>query len=225
MTPSHICPFISVSFYSQQRLASLLALLALVLWGALSQQAAAAEEVEASDQYEQKLINQLLWDSLKQSPGFVLLIPTAEAHGDQRPGSTNTAECYQRFNLTEHGEVLARRFYNTLRRNGIHKALTYSSQWCPALETATRLGLGYVHELALLNEFPDDVQVISTLQTIQLKNWITRLEYNRKNLLVLVTHPDIMAAISGQIPEPQHMQVMNFNTRDQLTYVGSLPLN
>ncbi|MDO6804835.1 hypothetical protein Q4595_20460, partial [Wenyingzhuangia sp. 1_MG-2023] len=86
MTPSHICPFISVSFYSQQRLASLLALLALVLWGALGQQAAAAEEVEAADQYEQKLINQLLWDSLKQSPGFVLLIPTAEAHGDQRPG-------------------------------------------------------------------------------------------------------------------------------------------
>ena len=200
-------------------------LLALTLLAGIAQGATAKKDAKPLDDYEQRIADQALWKELRQNPGYVLLIPAAEAHGDQRPASPDTAKCYQRFNLTDHGATVARHFYNSMRRHDIRKALTYSSQWCPALETATRLGLGYVHEMALLNDLPADSETARKLQIMQLKNWANDLQYNHKNLLVLVAHTSIMAALSGNTPEPQHMQVMKYNTRDKLIYVGSVPLD
>jgi hypothetical protein len=177
-----------------------------------------ALEQGKSQEEQQKLLD--LWRMAHQ-PGHILLFQNVETNRVESDKTIDTEDCYKHLNLTDHGINQVMRYHQTLRHYDLKHTIVYSSQWCRTIETAARLGLGYVHTLALLNE-EDNSSVTDALQTQALRAWI--LEQDINQVLVLVTHKTNVIDLSGIVPEPDHVVLMAIDERGYLVTLGTMPL-
>ena len=162
-----------------------------------------------------------LWRDVAR-PGHILLIEHAEPAVTEDPTKLDAPACYKHLNLTDHGKTQSKRYYNTFHRHDIQKALVYSSQWCRAIETATRLGLGVAHELPMLNAPTTENPAIIKLQTDTLAKWLKR--QSLKHTHVLVTHRDVILHLTGVVPAKDEAIVLYRDKRRRLRIKGHLPL-
>lgn len=162
-----------------------------------------------------------LWRELAR-PGHIMLLEHAEPAITEDPSKLDAPKCYKFFNLTDHGKTQAKRYYNTLHRHDIQDALVYSSQWCRAIETATRLGLGFAHELPMLNAPTSENPAIIKLQTETLAKWLKR--QSLKHTHVLVTHKEVIENLTGLTPRKDEAIILYRDKRRRLTIKGRLPL-
>ncbi|MCY0966433.1 hypothetical protein [Parathalassolituus penaei] len=177
-----------------------------------------AVEQTGTLQERQQLRN--LWQRAHQ-PGHILLVQAADASpaGTQEQGKEH--DCYKQMNLTSIGVNRSLRYYRTLRRHDLKQAMVYSSENCAAIETATRLGLGVVHLLPMLN--PQLVNnYVDGLQGQALKGWIMEQPLNQP--LVLVTQRANIVDLAGVVPEPDHATLLSFDENGYLVAIGVLPL-
>ncbi len=162
-----------------------------------------------------------LWRDVVR-PGHILLIEHAEAAITEDPAKLDAQACYKFLNLTDSGKTQAKRYYNTLHRHDLQDAMVYSSQWCRAIETATRLGLGVAHELPMLNAPTSENPAIIKLQTDTLAKWLKR--QSLKHPHVLVTHKEVIQQLTGVVPAKDEAIVLYRDKRRRLTIKGHLPL-
>ena len=162
-----------------------------------------------------------LWRDVVR-PGHILLIEHAEPAITEDPTKLDAQACYKFLNLTDSGKTQAKRYYNTLHRHDLQDAMVYSSQWCRAIETATRLGLGVAHELPMLNAPTSENPAIIKLQTDTLAKWLKR--QSLKHPHVLVTHKEVIQQLTGVVPAKDEAIVLYRDKRRRLTIKGHLPL-
>ncbi len=186
-------------------------------WGLIS---FCANTVYALSYYETDEELQL-WRDIAR-PGHILLIEHAEAAITEDATKLDVPECFKHLNLTDHGKTQAKRYYNTLHRHDIQDALVYSSQWCRAIETATRLGLGSAHELPMLNAPTTENPAIIKLQTNTLAKWLKSQSLTHTH--VLVTHRSVIQHLTGLTPQKDEAIILFRDKRRRLKIKGRLPL-
>lgn len=154
-------------------------------------------------------------------PGHILLVQAADAAPAGAAEQSDEHDCYKQMNLTSTGVNRSLRYYRTLRRHDLKQAMVYSSENCAAIETATRLGLGVVHLLPMLN--PQLVNnYVDGLQGQALKGWI--MEQPLSQPMVLVTQRANIVDLAGVVPEPDHATLLSFDENGYLVAIGVLPL-
>lgn len=119
---------------------------------------------------------------------YVLMMRHAEAPGIGDPAGYSLEDCSTQRNLGEGGRRQAASTGEWLRRQGINRAMVYSSPWCRCKDTAQSLNLGdYVVEPALGSFFDSPRQ--AKLQTQALSAFIARtLAVKGPQAVILVTH-------------------------------------
>lgn len=128
-----------------------------------------------------------LADALASSD-YLLMMRHAEAPGTGDPAGYSLDDCSTQRNLGEGGRRQAVSTGDWLRRQGITRAMLYSSPWCRCKDTAQRLNLGgYVVEPALGSFF--DSPHRAKLQTQALSAFVAKaLAVKGSEALILVTH-------------------------------------
>ena len=128
-----------------------------------------------------------LADALASSD-YLLMMRHAEAPGTGDPAGYSLDDCSTQRNLGEGGRRQAVSTGHWLRRQGITRAMLYSSPWCRCKDTAQRLNLGgYVVEPALGSFF--DSPHRAKLQTQALSAFVAKaLAVKGAEALILVTH-------------------------------------
>ncbi|MGB5830528.1 MAG: histidine phosphatase family protein [Thiohalocapsa sp.] len=163
---------------------------------------------------------QRLWNAIKGG-GHIVLMRHAEAPGTGDPSNFEIDDCGTQRNLSDQGRQQARGIGDRFRRNGIHAATVYSSQWCRCLETARLLGLGHVRPHDSLNSFfrvysEKDQRTAAALELIRAE---TLEAPNRPP--VLVTHQVNITALTGLFPASGEMLVIKLSG-DGIDTVGRL---
>ena len=179
---------------------------------------AQAYDHTVDNEREQRILN--LWDAASL-PGHCLLIEAAESSCDESISTLDPEDCYKHLNLTDHGFNQVSRYYRTLHRHAFKRAIVYASQWCAAIETAARLGLGYVHAHPMLDL--QDHNSADALQTQALRAWLLEQDVNQP--LVLVTHRANIINLSDITPEKEEAVLMGIDDRGYLTTLGTMPLS
>ena len=133
--------------------------------------------------------------SLFPNRGHVLMIRHALAPGSGDPQNFKIGDCTTQRNLSGQGRVQAGQIGDWLRARDIQVAGVYSSQWCRCLETAERMNLAPVKELAALNSFYERPQDREP-NTNALRAFLNRQPVDG-NLIILVTHYVNIAAVTG----------------------------
>ena len=128
-----------------------------------------------------------LADALASSQ-YVLMMRHAQAPGTGDPAGYSLEDCSTQRNLGEGGRRQAVSTGAWLRRNGVNRAMVYSSPWCRCKDTAQGLNLGeYVVEPALGSFF--DTPHRARSQTQALSAFIAgKLAVKGPRALILVTH-------------------------------------
>lgn len=177
-------------------------------------------QANAASSLDERQALRNLWARAHQ-PGHILVLQAAESSPVGLGQPDDVQSCYSQMNLTSLGVNRSLRYYRTLRRHDLKEAKVYASENCAAIETATRLGLGMVHPLPMLNPQLADGYV-DGLQGQALKGWI--LEQSLNQPMVLVTQRANIVDLTGAIPEPDHATLMSFDERGYLVPIGVLPL-
>ena len=122
------------------------------------------------------------------SSHYLLMMRHAEAPGIGDPAGYSLEDCSTQRNLGEGGRRQAAATGEWLRRQGISRAMVYSSPWCRCKDTAQSLNLGgYVVEPALGSFF--DSPRRAELQTLALSAFVAKaLAVKGSRALILVTH-------------------------------------
>lgn len=178
---------------------------------------ASAYDHTVDNEREQRILN--LWEAARV-PGHFLLIEAAESSRLESASTLDPEDCYKHLNLTDHGLNQVSRYYRTIHRHAFKRAIVYSSQWCAAIETAARLGLGFVHPQPMLDL--QDNTAIDPLQNQALRAWLLEQDINQP--MVLVTHRSNIINLTGVIPVKDEAILMGIDDRGYLTTFGSLPL-
>lgn len=127
--------------------------------------------------------------------GHVLMIRHAVAPGSGDPVNFRIGDCSTQRNLSDQGRVQAGQIGDWLLARDIPVAGVYSSQWCRCLETAERMNLAPVKELAALNSFYERPQDREPNMNA-LRAFLNRQPVDG-NLIILVTHYVNIAALTG----------------------------
>jgi phosphohistidine phosphatase SixA len=128
-----------------------------------------------------------LADTLR-SPGYLLLMRHAYAPGVGDPAGYRLDDCATQRNLDAQGRAQAARTGAWLKRQGVEKALVYSSNWCRCRDTAKALELGgFGVEPSLASFFDQPEQAGAS--TAALSRFIARtMKSKGDRALILVTH-------------------------------------
>jgi phosphohistidine phosphatase SixA len=143
----------------------------------------------------------------------------ALAPGTGDPASFTIGDCSTQRNLSDKGRTQSRAIGESFRKNGLHKAEVYSSQWCRCLETAELLALGPVQELKILNSFFARYERRDE-QTAGLRNWLGEKEI--RTPLILVTHQVNITAFTDVFPSSGEMVVVRKDEGNRFTVLGTI---
>ena len=146
--------------------------------------------VQASDRSAE------LADKLR-SPGYLLLMRHAYAPGVGDPVGYRLDDCATQRNLDAQGIAQAIRTGAWLKRQGVGKALVYSSGWCRCRDTAKALDFGSVDiEPSLASFFNQPEQAGAS--TAALAHFVARaMKTKGDHALILVTHHVNIRAFAG----------------------------
>jgi phosphohistidine phosphatase SixA len=122
------------------------------------------------------------------SADHLLMMRHADAPGIGDPAGYSMDDCRTQRNLGEEGRRQAASTGSWLRRQGIDRAMVFSSPWCRCKDTAQGLNLGGYGVEPALGSFFDTPQRAS-LQTQDLSAFIAgKLAVKGPMALILVTH-------------------------------------
>jgi phosphohistidine phosphatase SixA len=128
----------------------------------------------------------------------VLLMRHAYAPGVGDPAGYRLDDCATQRNLDKQGRTQAARTGAWLKRQGVTRALVFSSVWCRCRDTAHALDLGPVSIEASLASFFDQPDQAGPA-TDALATFITRtLQSKSDRALILVTHHVNIRAFMGK---------------------------
>jgi len=128
-----------------------------------------------------------LADKLR-APGYLLLMRHAYAPGVGDPAGYRLDDCATQRNLDAQGLAQAIRTGAWLKRQGVGKALVYSSSWCRCRYTAKALELGSVNIEPSLASFFDQPEQAGA-STAALARFVARAMKSKDDqALILVTH-------------------------------------
>lgn len=128
----------------------------------------------------------------------VLLMRHAYAPGVGDPAGYRLDDCATQRNLDEQGRAQAARTGAWLKRQGVTKALVFSSVWCRCRDTASGLALGRVSIETSLASFFDRPDQAGPA-TDALAQFIARtLQHKSDRALILVTHHVNIRAFMGR---------------------------
>jgi len=128
-----------------------------------------------------------LADKLR-APGYLLLMRHAYAPGVGDPTGYRLDDCATQRNLDAQGLAQAIRTGAWLKREGVGKALVYSSSWCRCRDTAKALDFGSVDIEPSLASFFDQPEQAGAA-TAALSRFIARtMKSKGDRALILVTH-------------------------------------
>ena len=123
-----------------------------------------------------------------RSTGYLLLMRHAYAPGVGDPIGYRLDDCATQRNLDAQGLDQAIRIGDWLKRQGVDKALVYSSIWCRCRDTAKALELGSFGVEPSLASFFDQPQQAGA-STAALSRFIARtMKSKGDRALILVTH-------------------------------------
>jgi phosphohistidine phosphatase SixA len=122
------------------------------------------------------------------SSDYLLMMRHAEAPGTGDPAGYSLDDCSTQRNLGERGRRQAVATGEWLRRQGISRAMVYSSPWCRCKDTAQGLNLGgYVVEPSLASFFDSPHRAES--QTQALSAFVAKAMVGKgPHAVILVTH-------------------------------------
>ena len=121
-------------------------------------------------------------------PGYLLLMRHAYAPGVGDPAGYRLDDCATQRNLDAQGLAQAIRTGAWLKRQGVGKALVYSSNWCRCRDTAKALELGSVDIEPSLASFFDKPEQAGA-STAALSRFVARtMKSKGDHALILVTH-------------------------------------
>ena len=128
----------------------------------------------------------------------VLLMRHAYAPGVGDPAGYRLDDCATQRNLDEQGRAQAARTGAWLKRQGVTRALVFSSVWCRCRDTASALALGNVSIEASLASFFDRPDQAGPA-TDALTQFVARtLQHKNDRALILVTHHVNIRAFMGR---------------------------
>jgi len=159
-----------------------------------------------------------LWDALK-SGGHVALLRHALAPGTGDPPNFQLGLCPTQRNLSDEGRDQARTIGGLFRKNGIHAARVFSSQWCRCMETAKLLALGPVEELPVLNSFFRHYERRES-QTRMMLEWLGEQSLERPT--VLVTHQVNITALTGIYPDSGELIIVHRSPNGKIKVIGTI---
>jgi phosphohistidine phosphatase SixA len=160
----------------------------------------------------------VIWDALK-SDGHVALLRHALAPGTGDPPEFQLGQCTTQRNLSDEGRDQARTIGGLFRKNGIHEARIFSSQWCRCKETAKLLELGPVEELPVLNSFFRHYGRRDS-QTRMLLDWL--MGQDLEGPILLVTHQVNITALTGIYPDSGELVIVHRSHTGDITVIGTI---
>ncbi len=159
-----------------------------------------------------------LWNALK-SGSHLVLIRHALAPGYGDPKNFDVNDCNTQRNLNDEGRHQSKKIGGLFWKNGINKALLYSSQWCRCLDTARLLNLGEVFELPALNSFFENFER-GSLQTEKMKRWIKTAPLDTPT--ILISHQVNISALTGYSPTSGEIIFVQRKPDGSLSVIGSI---
>lgn len=161
------------------------------------------------------------WALLRQGGQIVLLVH-ANAPGIGDPTHFDIDNCRTQRNLSERGRQQARRIGALFAARAEPVEKVYSSRYCRALDTA-RLAFGdrLVEPTDALNQLPQDPDAAKMAQAAVME--LIR-DYDGSGTLVLVTHPENVAAFVGATPR-EGTAIIVEQQGDGLRQIGRIVFN
>jgi len=159
------------------------------------------------------------WAALRQG-GVVALMRHGEAPGVGDPPGWRLSDCPSQRNLSERGRAEARAVGARLRSEGIAIGRVVSSPWCRCLDTATLVDAGAVEvEPTFANAF-----VLSEQRAALREGGRALLgRWRGPGVLLVVTHGENIAALTGTSPAPAEIVVVAAGGDDgALRVIGSI---
>lgn len=160
--------------------------------------------------------------ALLRNGGQVVFLAHANAPGTGDPANFDIDNCRTQRNLSERGRQQARRIGALFAARAEPVEKIYSSRYCRCLETA-RLAFGerLLEPLEALDLFADDEE--EAAQAIEKVLELIR-NYSGSGNLVLVTHPENVAAMVGTRPR-EGEAVIVAPTQDGIHQIGRIVFN
>ena len=160
--------------------------------------------------------------ALLRNGGQIVFLANANAPGSSDPANFDIANCRTQRNLSDRGRQQARRIGALFAARAEPVEQVYSSRSCRALETA-RLAFGdrLVEELPALDSIERDPEGADAAKAEVLD--VIR-SYSGSGNLVLVTHPENIAAIVGTTPR-EGEAVIVAPTDDGAHQIGRIVFN
>ena len=159
------------------------------------------------------------WTALRRG-GAVALMRHGDAPGIGDPAGWRLDDCATQRNLSEHGRAQARAVGARLRTERIAIDRVLSSPWCRCVDTATLAALGRVEvEPAFANAFVLGDQRASLRE----RGLAVAARWRGPGVLLVVTHGQNIAALTGQNPAPAEIVVVAPATDGTLHAIGSIP--
>ena len=141
----------------------------------------------------------------------VLLMRHADAPGYGDPTGYVIGQCSTQRNLGDYGKTQAKAIGSWLSKQGIDKALIFSSPWCRCSDTARLLNLGSVQIEPSLGSFFDDMS-LEKKQTKALEEFIkSELDKQSKMPIILLTHHVNIRAFMGKNVNQGDMVLVKVN--------------
>lgn len=160
--------------------------------------------------------------ALLRNGGQIVLLANANAPGSGDPANFDIENCRTQRNLSDRGRQQARRIGALFAARAEPVSKVYSSHYCRAQETA-RLAFGerLVESLPALNSIAQtpDAAEIANNEILQLIR-----DYSDSGNLVLVTHPENMAALTGVKPREGEAIIVAPDT-ESLSVIGRIVFN
>lgn len=151
------------------------------------------------------------------SENHFALVRHALAPGNGDPTNFDVNDCSTQRNLSDAGRSQAVNIGQTLKDNGIEKALVYTSQWCRCQETAQLLGFNSVVANSVLNSFYQR-QENRQKQTDELEQWLVSMPLTQP--VIMVTHQVNITSFTGVYPSSGDMVIVRRNEDATFTVVG-----
>jgi phosphohistidine phosphatase SixA len=159
------------------------------------------------------------WAALRQG-GVVALMRHGDAPGVGDPPGWRLGDCASQRNLSERGRAEARAAGARRRGERIAIARVLSSPWCRCVDTATLVDVGAVQiEPTFANAF------VLSEQRAALREGGRGLigQWRGPGVLLVVTHGENIAALTGTSPAPAEIVVVAANGDGALRAIGSIP--
>jgi phosphohistidine phosphatase SixA len=160
--------------------------------------------------------------ALLRNGGQVVLLAHARAPGTGDPANFEIGNCQTQRNLSDQGRQQARRIGALMAARAEPVDHVFVSRWCRTLDTADlAFSRIEIEELAALDPPPDDDAAAE-----QAKTTVVDLirEYSGRGNLMLVTHPDTIAMLTGIRPREGEAVIVNAGA-DGLAVHGRIIFN